>query len=89
MRARPVPITDLPMAPADEQAIRIRRYSVVMGIRTLCVIACFFTPGWWLLVPAFGAVFLPYVAVVLANTVTRHRHAAIERPGGIVPRLPS
>jgi Protein of unknown function (DUF3099). len=89
MRNRPVAITDLPPSPADEQAGRMRRYALTMGIRTLCVIACVVTPGWWLLIPALGAVFLPYVAVVLANAVTRRRGAPVEGPGGIVPRPPS
>lgn len=90
MRNRPVVITELPPSPAEEQAARFRRYAITMGIRTLCVIACLFTPGWWLLVPAIGAVFLPYVAVVLANAVGARRRGAVERPGGIVvPRDPS
>lgn len=89
MRNRPVAITDLPPSPAEEQAGRVRRYAITMGIRTLCVIACVFTPGWWLLVPALGAVFLPYVAVVLANAATRRYGPPVERPGGIVRRDPS
>lgn len=85
MRPRPASLTDLPPSPADEQAVRMRRYAITMGVRTVCVIACIFTPGWWLLVPALGAIFLPYVAVILANAVTR-RNGSIERPGGLVPR---
>ncbi|MGV3713398.1 DUF3099 domain-containing protein [Pseudolysinimonas sp.] len=85
MRPRPASLTDLPPSPADEQGARMRRYAITMGIRTLCVVAMLFTPGWWLLVPALGAVFLPYVAVVFANAVTRRR-GAIESPGGVVRR---
>jgi hypothetical protein len=38
-----------------------------MGIRTGCVIAAIFVPGWprWVLIA--GAVVLPYLAVVVAN----------------------
>ena len=38
-----------------------------MGIRTACVIAAVIIPGWprWLFL--VGAVFLPYIAVVVAN----------------------
>ena len=50
-----------------EQTGRTRRYLVSMGIRTACVIAAIFIPGWprWVLIA--GAVVLPYVAVVMAN----------------------
>lgn len=50
-----------------EQGGRTKRYLVSMGIRTACVIAAIFTPGWprWVLIA--GAVVLPYFAVVVAN----------------------
>lgn len=47
---------------------RMRNYAISMAIRTLCVVGfILLIPHWtaWLLVP--GAVFLPYVAVVMAN----------------------
>jgi len=60
------------------------KYSVAMGIRLLCIGACFLVTGWWLLVPALGAVFLPYVAVVAANSVARKPSAAAPlRPGTV------
>ena len=39
-----------------------------MGIRTICVIGAIFIPGWprWVLIA--GAVVLPYLAVVIANS---------------------
>jgi hypothetical protein len=39
-----------------------------MGIRTACVIGAIFIPGWprWVLIA--GAVVLPYLAVVIANS---------------------
>jgi uncharacterized membrane protein YdbT with pleckstrin-like domain len=50
-----------------EQTARTRRYLISMGIRTTCVIAAIFVPGWprWVLIA--GAVVLPYLAVVIAN----------------------
>ena len=50
-----------------EQTARTKRYLISMGIRTACVIAAIFVPGWprWVLIA--GAVVLPYVAVVIAN----------------------
>lgn len=86
MRNRPVAITELPPSPEQEQGARMRRYALTMGIRMLCVIACLFVQGWWLLIPALGAIFLPYVAVVFANAVSRSGGRSVERPGAIVPR---
>jgi len=52
---------------SQEQVGRTRKYLFSMGIRTACVIAAIFVPGWprWVLIA--GAVVLPYVAVVIAN----------------------
>lgn len=84
MRTRPAPITELPPSPQQEQHSRMIRYALTMGIRMVCLALCLVTPGWWLLIPAAGAVFLPYVAVVIANTGAR-RGRRVERPGAILP----
>ena len=81
---QPQSITTLPESPDDERRRRMVRYGIAMGIRALCIIACLFVRGWWLLIPVAGAVILPYLAVVLANVGTRETHA-VERPGAIVP----
>lgn len=61
------------------------KYSVAMGIRLACIGACFVTPGWWLLVPATGAVLLPYLAVVAANQVNRKNgDHQVYQPGTLV-----
>lgn len=86
MRNRPATITELPPSPRQEQDARMRRYLIVMGIRVACLAACLFVQGWWLLVPALGAVFLPIVAVILANAVSQRGGGAMERPGGIERR---
>lgn len=86
MRNRPVAITELPPSPEQEQNARMRRYALTMGIRVLCIFACLFVQGWWLIIPALGAVFLPYVAVVFANAVSRRGRGTVERPGAIEPR---
>jgi hypothetical protein len=85
MRPRPVAITDLPPSPEQEQRSRMAKYALTMGIRMVCIVACLFVPGWWLLIPALGAVFLPYVAVVIANATSRRTRSAVARPGGLVP----
>ena len=84
MRTQPVAITELPPSPQQEQHSRMLRYALTMGIRVVCLGVCLVTPGWWLLIPALGAVFLPYVAVVIANTGAR-RGRSVERPGAILP----
>jgi len=86
MRPRPATLTDLPQSPQEEQRSRMVKYALMMGIRIVCIVACLFTPGWWLLVPAIGAVVLPYVAVVIANAARQRGRGAVARPGGIVPR---
>ncbi len=60
-------ITDAQRGLSQEQAGRQRRYLISMGIRTFCVIAAIFVPGWprWFLIA--GAIVLPYLAVVVAN----------------------
>jgi hypothetical protein len=81
--SQPQSITTLPESPDQERHRRMIQYGVAMGIRVLCVIACFFVHGWWLVVPLIGAVLLPYVAVVLANVGSRSG-GTVERPGSIV-----
>jgi hypothetical protein len=43
------------------------RYAISMGIRTACFVLALVTTGWVRWAFAFGAVFLPYFAVVFAN----------------------
>jgi hypothetical protein len=50
---------------------RMVRYAMAMGIRMVCIIALFFLDGWLKLIAVAGAVFLPWVAVVIANAQTK------------------
>lgn len=86
MRPRPAALTDLPQSPQEEQNARMIKYAVMMSIRMVCIVACLFVPGWWVVVPALGAIVLPYVAVVVANAARRRGGPAVERPGGILRR---
>ncbi|MFF1572069.1 DUF3099 domain-containing protein [Leifsonia sp. NPDC058292] len=81
-------ITNLPLSPDEERRHRMIKYSVAMGIRVLCIIAILFVPGWWAVIPAIGAIFLPYFAVVLANVSTEGRRDDVQRPGIILPMAP-
>jgi hypothetical protein len=82
-------ITNLPLSPDEERRRRMIKYSVAMGVRVLCIIAILFVPGWWKVIPAIGAVFLPYFAVVIANVGADPRQADVQRPGNILPVNPS
>jgi hypothetical protein len=50
---------------------RERRYLIMMGIRTVCLIAAVLMfvnhLGWLTAIPAVGAIVIPYFAVVFAN----------------------
>lgn len=61
--------TSLPKAPRDDADSRFTKYMVMMGIRIACFIAmAVITPyGWYTFVFAAGAIFLPYLAVIVAN----------------------
>lgn len=77
----PVRITSAPVSRSDEIAARQRRYLISMTIRTLCVVlAAIFHESWALWVFLAGAVFLPYVAVVQANT-TDQRDTSVDLVG--------
>ncbi|MCD5349633.1 DUF3099 domain-containing protein [Kineosporia mesophila] len=60
---------------SDDLDARIRRYLISMSIRVACVILAIVVHtrwghwSWWIF--AIGAVFLPYVAVVMANATDR------------------
>ncbi|HMM81908.1 MAG TPA: DUF3099 domain-containing protein [Terrimesophilobacter sp.] len=76
-------ITSLPRSPVDDRHSRMIKYTVTMCIRLVCIALCLVVQGWWLVVCVAGAVFLPYVAVVLANAANS-RTVDVERPGSIV-----
>ena len=61
------------------------KYAAAMGVRLVCIAACFVTPGWWMLLPALGAIVLPYFAVIAANTVVVDRGPDVARPGALLP----
>lgn len=60
-------VTSLTEAPKQERDQRMRKYVLTMSIRFICILAIPFVSGWWMLLCAVGAIFLPYFAVVIAN----------------------
>jgi hypothetical protein len=60
-------ITSAPVSLSSDQSGRARRYFISMMIRTICFIATVLLPNpyrWFTLV---GALFLPYISVIVAN----------------------
>lgn len=83
-------ITSAGASHAEDIAGRERRYIISMSIRTACFVgAVLIGDGWlrWILVA--GAVFLPYAAVVMANSGRQSENAfEPEAPGVVHPALP-
>jgi hypothetical protein len=46
---------------------RMIKYAVAMGIRLVCLLLVFVVDGWFKIIAIAGAVFLPWIAVVIAN----------------------
>jgi hypothetical protein len=62
-------VTSAPEARTEDQARRLKRYLFTMALRTLCFILLVVIDAWYRWIFAFGAVFLPFIAVVAANAV--------------------
>jgi hypothetical protein len=60
-------ITDAATAHSEEMRQRMIKYAVAMGIRMVCLILVFVLDGWLKIIAVAGAVFLPWIAVVIAN----------------------
>ena len=60
-------ITDAAGAHSEDMRQRMIKYALAMGIRLVCLILIFVVDGWFKLVMVAGAVFLPWIAVVIAN----------------------
>ena len=75
-------VTSAPEARTEDQARRLKRYLVTMGIRTACFVLLVVIDDWYRWIFAVGAVFLPFFAVVAANAVMPRV------PGRVRPVLP-
>jgi len=82
-------VTDARQSRAAEISQRQRRYLVMMGIRVVCfvvtVVLFLAHAGWVTVIPAIGAIGLPYFAVVVANT---RRQGPVTGFRPYQPRLP-
>src|SRR5690606_41981793 len=64
------------------------KYTIAMSVRVVCIALCLVVPGWWIAIPAAGAVFLPYLAVVIANNVRGRSQGTVHRPAAVVRVAP-
>src|SRR6476620_249866 len=60
-------ITDAAAAHSEDMRQRMAKYAIAMGIRMVCIILIFVVDGWFKIIAIAGAVFLPWIAVVIAN----------------------
>jgi len=89
--ANPQSATSLPRAPRDDASRRYTKYLVMMGIRIVCfILMVLITPyGWYTWVFGAGAVFLPYIAVVIANVGEDVHETDAERPERALTEAPA
>jgi Flp pilus assembly protein TadB len=73
-----VSVTDAQPGHSEELESRIVRYAWMMSIRIVCFILAVLTPSPWRWMFVVGAVFLPYIAVVMANARQSNRHQTLE-----------
>jgi Protein of unknown function (DUF3099) len=83
-------VTEARPSRSAEIGQRERRYLIMMGIRVVCfvltVVLFLNHGGWFTLLPAAGAILLPYFAVVVANSRQQSGGGDGFRP--YEPRLP-
>lgn len=60
-------ITDAAAPHSEDMRERMIKYALAMGIRMVCLILIFVVDGWFKIVAIAGALFLPWIAVVIAN----------------------
>jgi hypothetical protein len=102
---RPVVITNAQRSPRDQLRTREIRYLIMMSIRAVCLVAAAVLVsvrppllGLWLVICGIGMVFIPWLAVILANiglpkeqhrlTNRLHRHAVTEQPNALPSATP-
>ncbi|QAB17912.1 DUF3099 domain-containing protein [Leucobacter muris] len=78
--AKSYSVTSAGVNPAEDRAHRMRMYFIAMSLRVACVTSLFWVRGWWVLLAAAGAVFLPWFAVMVGNAVAHDGGQAPDAP---------
>ena len=90
-RSQPLVITDARSGASKEMSSRVRRYTYTMAFRTACFISMIFVPGVFRWILFACAVFLPLIAVMIANQANRRSASrwtsTVEAPGSDAPQL--
>jgi predicted tellurium resistance membrane protein TerC len=60
--------TSLELSPDEERRVRMRKYTIAMSVRMVCIVAGVFTTGILMWIFFALAIFLPYFAVIIANS---------------------
>ncbi len=75
-------ITDARAGTSVDMTQRVRRYTITMAFRTVCfLVAVIFAHGWLQWTLFAGALFLPYMAVLLANQSNTKGQVRVVRRG--------
>ena len=77
-------ITSMAESAEEERRARMRQYLLTMAFRTVCVLLMAFVRGPLLWVIAASAIFLPWIAVMLATHMKQRRRKPVEQPSGVV-----
>lgn len=76
-------VTGLGENAEDERKKRMIKYTVAMTVRVICLVLGMFVQGWLMWLCFAAAIFLPYIAVIIANDV---RHEAGEGLAAVTPK---
>jgi len=57
--------TSLELSPDEERRVRMRKYTIAMSVRMVCIVAGVFTTGILMWIFFALAIFLPYFAVII------------------------
>lgn len=77
-------VTDAQPGRSEDLSSRITQYAWMMSLRIVCFVLAVLTPSPWRWLFLVGAVFLPSVAVVLANA--RRSRRVVGGPGSVPVR---
>lgn len=76
-------VTSIGVNPEHERRSRMIKYTVSMTVRVLCLVLGMVVTGWLQWVFFAAAIFLPYIAVVIANDVkheTEQKATVVDAP---------
>lgn len=83
-------VTSAGVNPAEDRAHRMRMYFIAMTLRLACVLSLFWVKGWWVIIPAIGAVVFPWFAVMVGNAVAHggEEEVAVPEPLELTTNAP-